>query len=234
MPLPNTVAIIQARMGSTRLPGKTLMKLANHTLLGFLTERLSSSRTISKIVIATTIHHRDDVIVQEAQKLGVDFFRGSEDDVLARYSQAACANNADIVVRVTGDNPFTDPGSIDRVVDRLLEGFDYAIEEDLPVGTTGEALTVQALQFIDRVALTRRWREHVTLYARENRHMLRCAFIQARPGFARPDLSFTVDHPHEYEYVRDLCNRLPCPNFSLQDLIALADTPVMVYPNDPR
>src|SRR6185436_3692689 len=108
------------------------------------------------------------------------------------------------------------PGSIDRVVYRLLEGCDYAIEEDLPVGTTGEALTFRALEFIDRVALTRRWREHVTLYAKENRHMLRCAFIQARLGLARPDLSFTVDHPREYEYVRDLCERLSRPNFSLQ------------------
>jgi len=234
MPLPNTVAIVQARMGSTRLPGKVLMRMANRSLLGFLTERLSFSRTISKIVIATTINRRDDVIVEEAQKLGVDFYRGSEEDVLSRYVQAARANDAEIVVRVTGDNPFTDPGSIDRVVDRLMEGGDYAIEEDLPVGVTGEALTFRALEFIDRVALTRRWREHVTLYAKENRHMLHCTFIQACHGLARPDLSFTVDHPHEYEYVRDLCDRLSRLNFSLQDLIAIADAPVMVYPNDPR
>jgi len=234
MPLPNTVAIVQARMGSTRLPGKVLMKMANRTLLGFLTERLSHSRTISKIVIATTTNRRDDVIVEEAQRLGVDFYRGSEEDVLSRYVQAARANDAEIVVRVTGDNPFTDPGSIDRVVNRLIEGADYAIEEDLPVGVTGEGLTFRALEFIDRVALTRPWREHVTLYAKENSHMLHCVFLQACHGFARPDLSFTVDHPHEYEYVRDLFYRLPRPNFSLQELIALADTPVMVYPNDPR
>ena len=228
MKLPNTVAIVQARMGSTRLPGKVLMKMGERTMLGYLIERLSTSRTISTLVVATTTHRRDDIIVEEARKLGVECFRGSEDDVLERYIQAARVNNAEIVVRVTGDNPFTDPSSIDRVVGRLVEGYDYAIESDLPVGTTGEALTFEALEFIDHVAATRRWREHVTLYAKENRHMLRCALLQAPLACSRPDLSFTVDHPAEYEYIRALCQKFPNPNFLLKDLIAFADIPIVV------
>ena len=76
--------------------------------------------------------------------------------------------------------------------------------------------------------LFRSWREHVTLYAKENPHMLRCAFLQPQPGCGRPDLSFTVDQLSEYEYVRGLCDKLPGPNFLLQDLIALADTPIVV------
>jgi spore coat polysaccharide biosynthesis protein SpsF (cytidylyltransferase family) len=137
-------------------------------------------------------------------------------------------NNAEIVVRVTGDNPFTDPASIDRVVDQLVDGFDYAIESGLPVGTTGEALTFKALEFINRVAFASRWREHVTLYAKENRNMLRCAWLRPSPECDRPDLSFTVDHPAEYERVRELCAKLPGPNFLLKDLIAMADTPIVV------
>jgi len=227
-PYPRTVAIIQARMGSTRLPGKVLMKMGKSTVLGYLIDRLSYARTLSAIVVATTTNHRDNVIVEEARKLGVESFRGSETDVLERYSQAARANSAEIVVRVTGDNPFTDPASIDRVVDQLVDGFDYAIEDGLPVGTTGEALTFKALEFINRVALARRWREHVTLYAKENRNMLRCAWLRPRPGCDRPDLSFTVDHLDEYERVRDLCAKLPSPNFLLKDLIAMTDTPIVV------
>lgn len=232
MTTPKTVAIIQARMGSSRLPGKVLMKMGSRmgsrTLLGFLTERLSLSRTIDTLVVATTTHQRDDVIVEEARKLGVECFRGSETDVLKRYVQAARVFNADIVVRVTGDNPFTDPYSIDRVVERLIDGYDYAIEDDLPVGTTGEALTFEALEFIDTVASTQRWREHVTLYAKENSHMLRCAFLQPRVGCGRPDLSYTVDYRSEYEHIREICEKLPGPNFSLKDLIAIADTPLVV------
>jgi spore coat polysaccharide biosynthesis protein SpsF len=137
IPFPNTVAIIQARMGSTRLPGKVLMPMGNRTMLGYLIERLSFARTVSTIVVATTTNRRDDVIAEEAWKLEVECFRGSETDVLERYIQAARVNNAEIVVRVTGDNPFTDPASIDRVVDQLIDGFDYSIEAGLPVGTTG-------------------------------------------------------------------------------------------------
>src|SRR5512147_2067420 len=99
-PYPRTVAIIQARMGSTRLPGKVLMRMGNSTLLGYLIDRLSYARTISSIVVATTTNHRDDAIVEEARKLGVESFRGSETDVLERYIQAARANSAEIVVRV--------------------------------------------------------------------------------------------------------------------------------------
>ncbi len=234
MTFPKVVAIIQARMGSTRLPGKVMLRLGNRSLLGFLVDRLSSARTLSSIVIATTAQMRDDSIVEEARRLGVDCFRGSEDDVLERYVQAARVNNAEIIVRVTGDNPFTDPVSVDRVVEKLFEGYDYAIEEDLPIGTAGEALTIQALEFIDRVAFTPRWREHVTLYAKENRHMLHCAFLPPRPGCGRPDLRYTVDHLHEYENVRDLSKKIARTNFPLQELIALADTPVMVYPHDRR
>jgi spore coat polysaccharide biosynthesis protein SpsF (cytidylyltransferase family) len=227
-PFPKTVAIIQARMGSTRLPGKVLMRMGNRTLLGYLVERLTYARTVSGIVVATTTNPRDVAIVEEARKLGVECFRGSETDVLERYVQAAKANDAEIVVRVTGDNPFTDPCSIDRVVDQLVDGFDYAIEDGLPIGTAGEALTFKALEFINRVAFTSRWREHVTLYAKENPNMLRCAWLRPRPGCDRPDLSFTVDHLSEYERVRDFCSKLPGPNFLLKDVIAMADTPIVV------
>lgn len=224
MKQPRTVAIVQARMGSTRLPGKVLMDLAGRPLLAYLVERISRARTLDEIVVATTTNSRDNVIIEECEQRGIPTFRGSEEDVLGRYVSAARAARAGIIVRVTADNPFTDPGSIDRAVDAIAQATaDYAIEINLPVGTAGEALTWNALARIDAVAKTRRWREHVTLYAKENRHALNCAFLEPRAECNRPDLSFTVDHPHEYEYVRKIAESAPTIDFGVQDLIAVAD-----------
>lgn len=221
---PGTVAIIQARMGSTRFPGKVMMTLAGRPIFAYLVERISRSRTLDSILVATTTDTRDNVIVEECVHRGIPWFRGSEGDVLGRYVAAAKAANAGIIVRVTADNPFTDPDSIDRVVDTIAgDAADYAIEMSLPTGTTGEALTRNALALIDSVANTARWREHVTLFAKENSHTLNCAFLDPRPGCGRPDLSFTVDNLSDYVYNQQVIEKLPNENFSLKNLIAVAD-----------
>src|SRR5262249_24324527 len=155
------VAIIQARMGSTRLPGKVMMEIAGRPLLVYLVEHISRARSLDAIVVATTTSPRDNIIIEECERRGITSFRGSEPDVLARYVSAAAASSAGIVVGVTADNPFTDPDSIDRVVETLASGnADYAIENGLPVGVTGEALTLEALTYIDSAANTPRLREH--------------------------------------------------------------------------
>jgi spore coat polysaccharide biosynthesis protein SpsF len=162
--------------------------------------------------------------VRECGKLGIPCFRGNETDVLERYYQAAKSCNADVVVRVTADNPFTDPASIDRAVESIkTSGSDYAIEMDLPVGTTGEALTWNALEFINSVAHTPQWREHVTLFAKENPHTMKCAFLTPPAECARPDLRFTVDYLSDYQHVRQLAQVLANPDFSLMKLIRIAD-----------
>ena len=224
MKKPRTVAIVQARMGSTRLPGKVMMKISGRPLLVYLAERISKARTLDGIIVATTTNPRDNVIIEECERRGIGNFRGSETDVLRRYASAARACQADIVVRVTADNPFTDPDSIDRVVDTIaLEGAEYAIEDGLPVGATGEALTSNALSYIDSIAVSQLHREHVTLYAKENPQALRCAFLSARPDCGRPDLSFTVDKLDEYLYTRDIAENFATIDFALQNLIAVAD-----------
>jgi len=221
---PRTVAIIQARMGSTRLPGKVMLPLGSQSILTYLVQRISKARTLDAVLVATTNHKRDEVIVNECDRHGIPCFRGDEFDVLGRYVEAAKLSRADIIVRVTADNPFTDPDSIDRAVEAIvIGGADYAIEMDLPVGTTGEALTRNALIFIDEVALIPRWREHVTLYAKEHPGTMNCAFLAPRPDCNHPDLSFTVDEPGDYEYARLLFENLPDTDFELKNLIAVAD-----------
>jgi spore coat polysaccharide biosynthesis protein SpsF len=224
MKQPRTVAIVQARMGSTRLPGKVMMKIDGRPLLVYLVERISRSRTLESIIVATTTNPRDNAIIEECERRGIPNFRGSESDVLSRYVSAARACQADVIVRVCADNPFTDPDSIDRVVDSLrMRNADYAIENHLPVGLAGEALTRAALSFIDSVAATAPWREHVTLYAKQNPKALNCAFLEVPPSFNRSDLSFTVDTTDEYLYIRELADRFATIDFDVKNLIRVAD-----------
>jgi spore coat polysaccharide biosynthesis protein SpsF len=200
------------------------MKIAGRPLLVYLVERISRARTLDAIVVATTTNPRDNLIIEECERRGIPNFRGSETDVLGRYVSAARACEADIIVRVTADNPFTDPDSIDRVVDALIaRNADYATEKRLPVGVSGEALTWDALSFIDSVANTLPWREHVTLYAKDNPESLACASLEAPPLYARPDLSFTVDSLDEYLYTRRLAERFKTIDFDLKSLIEVAD-----------
>ena len=133
-------------MGSARLPGKVLLTLDGRSILTYLVERLRHTKCLDQVVVATTVHPRDDIIVEECRRHDIDCFRGSERDVLSRYLGAATVTDADIIVRVTADNPFTDPESIDRVVGHIVEtGAEYVIENGLPIGTTGEAPTRRLL-----------------------------------------------------------------------------------------
>src|SRR5262245_39223878 len=221
---PRTVAIVQARMGSTRLFGKVMRNMAGRPLLVYLIDRISHARTLDSIVVATTTNPRDNVIIEECERRGIPNYRGSEVDVLGRYVSTARACEADIIVRVTADNPFTDPESIDRVVDAIVsEGADYAIETNLPIGVAGEALTWKALSFIESVATTASWREHVTLYAKENPQAVRCTFLRPEAQCDRPDLSFTIDTLDQYLYARELAEQFPTTDFELKNLIAVAD-----------
>ncbi len=144
------VAIVQARMGSTRLPGKALKDLHGRTMLARVVRRALRSALIDKLVVATTEKKADDVIVSECDSLGISCFRGSEDDVLDRYYQAARAFSADLIVRITSDCPLIDPEIIDRVVQAFLDNCpDYAsntIESTYPRGLDVEVFAFDALK----------------------------------------------------------------------------------------
>ena len=164
-------AIIQARTGSTRLPGKVLMDIAGEPMLARVMERAGRAKTLDEIVVATTTGRVDDRIVSLCEDRGWECFRGSESDVLDRYFQAARAYHADYIVRITSDCPLIDPGVVDRVVGTFLvgqPGIDYASNflprRTYPRGLDTEVMTFRALERSWREDENPAHREHVTQY----------------------------------------------------------------------
>jgi spore coat polysaccharide biosynthesis protein SpsF len=220
-----TVVIVQARMTSTRLPGKVLLPLAGEPMLTRLVQRLRRVQRASGIVIATTTHATDDPIAALCTQLGVACHRGSEHDVLSRYADAASLYGAEVVVRITSDCPLIDPALIDRVIAVYEEGGTDYISNMLPptwpYGMAVEVFSAAALRQAHAEATQAAEREHVTpfLYWHPERYRLR--------NVASPvDLSqhrWTVDTPEDYELVRRLFETLlPVhPEFTQEDVLAV-------------
>lgn len=204
--------INQARMGSTRLPGKVMMDLEGKPLLYYSTARSALSRYADQVVVATTYLPQDDAIELWCEEEGFACFRGEPEDVLDRYYRAASKFGFELVVRVTSDDPFTDPTVIDMLVLAVMnvEGLDYASirikRRTWPHGLDAEAMTFEALERAWREARNPGEREHVTGYITGNPHLfktLEIPFLQ--------DLSWmrlTVDYPEDLERARALMARL--------------------------
>ena len=208
-------------MGSSRLPGKVLAALEGETVLGRTVERARAIGGVDEVVVATTRASADDAVVQEAERLNVGCTRGSEDDVLSRYVEAARLHGADVVVRITSDCPLLDPAASARVVaalhDQLRAGApaDYAsntIERRYPRGLDTEAFTSTALYRVDRLAQAPREREHVTLYMYE--HPTEFTLISVPGDADHAAQRWTVDTETDLEMVRQVYARL--------DTVALA------------
>jgi spore coat polysaccharide biosynthesis protein SpsF len=204
-----TVAILQARMTSTRLPGKVLMDLCGVPMLAVEIRRLKAARTINDIVVATTINDTDDPVVHCADREDVRWFRGPEHDVLARYLGAAAETNAEVVVRVTADCPLHDPTVVDRVVNALSPGLDYVsnmVERTYPTGLDTEAMWRDVLERVGRLGTSPEAREHVTWFPRFDRpDLFLMRDVVQDGGRDDSDLSWTVDLSEDLERVRRLC-----------------------------
>jgi len=198
-----TVAIVQARMGSTRLPGKVLRPLAGDSLIGHIARRLGKSRRIDRVVVATTVDRRDDAIEREASRHGLFCFRGSEEDVLGRYAGAARRSGAEVIVRVTADCPLIDATVVDRILEsRDLSSCDYAsntIRRTYPRGLDAEALTRSALERLDEMAQPGPAREHVTWLVHQRRGEFSRLSVEDLTD--NSDLRWTVDTEEDWRLV---------------------------------
>jgi len=201
-----TVAIVQARMGSTRLPGKVAMPLAGVTALERCLRRLRQAVLLDDVVVATSDRSRDDEVVRIAARAGVASFRGSEDNVLRRYADAAQEYRADVIVRVTADCPLIDPGIVDTVINTMrASGSDYAsnvLVRHLPRGLDVEAVTARAIYFADALASDPADREHVTRYVvrRPGAFLNRSVQLEVpRAGLGND--RWTLDTPEDYAFL---------------------------------
>jgi spore coat polysaccharide biosynthesis protein SpsF (cytidylyltransferase family) len=222
----DVLVLLQARMGSARLPGKSLMPIVGRSLVAHCVTRLERAAS-GCVVVATTALAEDDPLAAEAAALGVRVFRGDAPDVLGRMSGAAASSDARFVIRATGDNPAVDPDSVERLLAVMAGGaFDHAVEEGLPSGATVEAMTAEALRAAAVGATSAYDREHVTPYIRRESNGFRCAVVPALRPLRRPDLRFTVDTRADLDYMRRVFRRAGAshtPHLSLAELIAAAD-----------
>jgi spore coat polysaccharide biosynthesis protein SpsF len=195
--------VLQARMGSTRLPGKAMARLGGEPIVACCLRRLAS-RSGLPVVLATTVRPEDNVLCETARGLGFPFVRGHVDDVLARYVLAATTFRFSYVVRATADNPVVDLDAPRRTLDLLCRtGAGYASESGLPLGAAVEAFTVRALKQANSTTIDPYDREHVTPFLRRGG---RIAAVEAPAPAAlrRGDLRLTVDTSDDLASVRHL------------------------------
>ena len=202
-----TIAVIQARMGSSRLPGKILEPLHDDvSLLAYQCRRLRRVEGVDELVIATTTARRDNVIAELAKAEGIRVCRGSEQDVLSRFLLAADMTLADTLVRITSDSPFRDPDVIARcVAAHHAHGAEYTRPEPdhLPRGLRAEIVETPVLRQLDSDSETTvRDREHVTIRIRENPAAYRCLTLAFPAELHHPEYDLSVDTADELEFVR--------------------------------
>lgn len=221
------IAIIQARMGSTRLPGKVLMDLEGKPLLARVVNRTRRAHMLDEVVIATTVMTHDDSIVNLCDKFNWPFFRGSEDDVLDRYYRAAKDYNADVIVRITSDCPLIDSGVIDQCVkkffkDHLLDYLSNSLKpRTFPRGMDVEVVDSKALEKAWHEDNNPSWREHVTPYIYFNPDTFRIKSLANDVDYSY--MRWTVDTEEDLEFVRRIYKHFGHNDFSWKDVLKVLE-----------
>lgn len=220
-----TVAIVQARMGSSRLPGKILLDLAGKPMIQRCLERLGKASCLDQVVVATTILSEDDAVANICESLGYGCHRGSENDLLDRYYHAAKAEKAELVVRITSDNPLVDPSIVDMVVDCLKQepALDYCANRldshTWPIGLDAEAFTMEALAKAWREDKDPAWREHVTPYMYFNPARFNIRILEHGENLGH--LRWTVDTSEDFELIQRIYTLMDQDHFSWQEVLDL-------------
>lgn len=205
-------AIIQARMSSTRLPGKIMKDIEGEPMLWRVIERVKAAKNTQDIIIATTENEADRQVIEFAQKRGINVFAGSESDVLDRYYQAArFFGNPEVIIRVTSDCPLIDPEIIDKTIEFFLKNdFDYAstgrIQSTFPDGLDTEVFKLSALERAWREAKLLSEREHVTPYIWKNPRLFKVGELKNEKDLSH--LRWTVDEERDLEFVRAVFQNL--------------------------
>ena len=216
------IVIVQARMGSSRLPGKMMMQLGGHPLLFWVLHRVKKATLIKSIILATTLNKLDDPLVDLAQQLGVHVFRGSEEDVLDRFISAAKSTGAEKVIRICGDNPLVAPEEIDRLVKTYSEilkkgahldklyafNFGPKMNNRYPDGLGGEMFSFKLLQRLDSLVTSSSEREHISSYIWSYPKKFSIHSVKTPKEIAFPDVKLDIDTREDKEKLDVLCGFL--------------------------
>jgi len=230
----NVIVIIQARMGSSRLPGKILKKLGDVDVLTYDIERCRAIEGISEVIVATSNLPQDDAIANWCEMHQVAYFRGSEDDVLDRYVQCANMYKPDYVMRVTSDCPFVDYEMASEIVSLMeKERRDIVLlDGELPRGLAVELISYEALLHIHEVGKEPRHREHVTYYAYEYAEKFNAVIYKVPLNRIAPELRITLDTDEDYQLISAIAKYFDDPLVSSSKVIQyLRDTPEVVALN---
>ena len=207
-----TAAIVQARMGSSRLPGKILKDLCGKPLLWHIVHRLKQCKRLDDILIATSTNELDAKVEEFAKRYNVKVFRGSEDDVLKRYIDAAVTIKADYVVRVTGDSPLIDPNSIDQMIDIITKQKAGFVRHELNVPCVHEGFSVVALEALKKVYhaadVENYHKEHVTIYLAEHPEYVQTEYWRTKEIFQKPDYRLSVDNMADFRLIEAIYKNL--------------------------
>jgi spore coat polysaccharide biosynthesis protein SpsF len=219
------VTIIQCRMGSARLPGKALKLVAQRPILTLLVERLRRSKRHGQLVLATTHLAEDDAIADFGRNAGITVIRGSEYNLLARYKMAMDQYPSDFVVRVTGDNPFTDPTLMDQMITHIEHNnSDYIYAPDAPVGTGVDVFSRKAMRKMAAKSLTDYQREHVNADILDNPDDYSIENFGMDASVGRPDIRLTVDTEDDLRMANIIAARLDnCVTAGIPELLSACD-----------
>jgi spore coat polysaccharide biosynthesis protein SpsF len=204
----NVVAVIEARMASSRLPGKVLLKASGKPMLEHLVTRLRAVTTINSLVLATTINESDDVLESFAKNVGIDCFRGSEQDVLERVIGAAESAYADVVVGITGDCPIIDPIIVEHTIRMfMVNNCDYVSNghiRSFPDGMDTRVCSLETLKRSSSMTTNTLDREHVSLHIRNHPELFKHLYVVAPQDLNWPELGLTLDEKKDYDLLRKI------------------------------
>ena len=222
------VSTIEARITSTRLPGKSMKEILEKPMLQLLIERVRNCKKINQIVIATTDNHSDDIIEQLAKKMNVGFYRGSENDVLDRVLSAAKAAGGDLILELWGDSPLIDSTILDHMIDYYLENdFDCVgttlpnFPRTFPIGLSALIFPTKILEEVETITQNPTDRENVSNYIYEHPEKYKIGHLPCPQSLNFPDLRLTVDEQKDFDLVKMVFENLypSNPNFSAADAI---------------
>lgn len=232
------IIIVQARMGSERLPGKILKEVKGRPLLDYQIERLRRVKGVDDVIIATTIDSNNDPVVKLCEKIKCAYFRGSEDDVLLRYYESAIEFDANYIVRINADCPLIDPLVVEKVINFFIANsktLDYAsniLEPSYPIGFHTEIFSIEALRIANDNSKDLEEREHVTPYIYRNPDIFRLGSVTQDENLSH--YRWTVDYPEDLILIEKIINGVYQinPDFGMFDILEfLKDNPELTKIN---